>query len=88
MTKFKALMCALLMSARLAGCNRQMIDTVWRYDYAIIELPTGEIVEGEVSSWRDYEDSDSVQIVFSDGAVYYTHINRVVLISNPTVIEE
>ena len=75
---------AVALCAILAGCgNVQLIDTTWHYDYAIIELPTGEIVEGKVLSWRDYEDSDSVQVAFSDGATYYTHISNVVLISDP-----
>lgn len=38
------------------GCsNRQIFDTTYSFDYAIIQLPNGEIVEGEVKSWLDYD---------------------------------
>lgn len=74
------IICGLAIVATLTGCNRTIIDTTWNFDYAIINLPTGEIVEGEVSSWKDWEDSDAVQVTFTDGAVYYTHLNNVVLI--------
>ncbi len=62
-----------------AGCgNRQIIDVTYSYDRAIIRLPNGEVVDGEVSSWRDY-DGESIQIVI-DGITYYTQASNVVLI--------
>ncbi len=63
----------------LMGCNMQVIDTTWRYDYAYITLPEGA-VEGEVTSWVDYEDSDMVQIRMKDGTTYYTHGSNIVLV--------
>lgn len=42
----------------LTGCNRQIVDLTYAYDYAIIALPNGEVIEGTVYSWRDYEDGD------------------------------
>jgi len=74
------IICGLAIVTTLTGCNRTIIDTTWNFDYAIINLPTGEIVEGKVSGWKDWEDSDAVQVTFTDGAVYYTHLNNVVLI--------
>lgn len=66
---------ALLMS----GCgNQQIVDTTWNYNYAILELPDGRIVEGDVQSWRDYQNCDSVQVKI-DGNTYYTHISNIVL---------
>lgn len=63
----------------LVGCgNQQIFDTTYRYDYAEIKLPSGEVVSGKVDSWKDYSDSDSVQVVI-DGVSYYTHIVNVVL---------
>ena len=62
-----------------AGCgNRQIIDVTYSYDRAIIRLPNGEVVDGKVSSWRDY-DGESIQIVI-DGVTYYTQASNVVLI--------
>ena len=45
----------------------------------IIRLPDGEIVDGKVSSWLDYNDSDVVQINI-DGKTYLTHYANVCLI--------
>ena len=44
---------AVLSSLLLAGCNKQMVDLTYSYEYAIIRLPNGEVVEGKVSSWTD-----------------------------------
>lgn len=64
----------------LIGCgNTQIIDTTWEYDYAYISLPDG-MAEGKVSMWRDYSDSDMVQVTLEDGTVYYTHGSNVVLV--------
>ncbi len=56
----------------LSSCgNRDWIDTTYTYDYAIIELPNGEVVEGEVEEWRDY-DGEQIQIKMKDGNIYLT----------------
>lgn len=55
----------------LIGCNKDIIDTVYTFDYAIIKLPNGEIVEGEVDKWTDYEDGVQIQVII-DGKVYLT----------------
>lgn len=62
----------------LSGCNKQIIDTKYNFKWVCLELPNGEIVEGKCESWRDYENSDSIQITIN-GITYYTHLNRVVL---------
>ena len=59
--------------------NRQLMDTQFRFDQAVIRLPNGEVVEGKVSSWLDYDDSDTVQITI-DGKTYLTHYTNVCLI--------
>lgn len=64
------------------GCyNKQLFDATYHYDRAIVYLPNGEIVEGRVSSWRDFEDGDSIQIKI-DGKTYLTHICNVCLIDD------
>lgn len=71
-----------MLTAILCGCgNRQLLDTTYSFEYGYVSLPNGEVIEGEVSSWADYEDSDSVQVVIN-GKTYYTHINNVVLVSD------
>ena len=65
----------------LAGCNKQLVDLTYSYEYAIIGLPNGETVEGKVSSWTAFEDGDQLQIRI-DGKTYLVHSSNVVLISN------
>ena len=63
------------------GCNKQMVDLTYSYEYAIIGLPNGEVVEGKVSSWTDFEDGDQIQVKI-DGKTYLVHSSNVVLISD------
>ena len=71
-------LCAMLFI--LTGCNKDMFDTVYGYDRAIIKLPNGDIVEGKVTSWTDYEDGDQIQVKI-DGKTYLVHSMNVTLIS-------
>lgn len=61
--------------------NRQLIDTAQRFDHAMIKLADGEIVEGRVDSWRDYENSDQIQVTVN-GTTYLIHSTNVTLIKN------
>ena len=65
----------------VAGCNKQVVDLTYSYERAIIALPNGEIVEGKVSSWKDFEDGDQIQVKI-DGKTYLVHSSNVVLISD------
>lgn len=73
-----------LMSVALVGCdeyNYQMVDTTYGYDRAVVSLPNGEIVEGNVDSWFDFEDGDQIQVKI-DGTTYLVHSSDVVLIKD------
>lgn len=59
--------------------NRQLIDTAYTFDTAIILLPNGEVVEGDVESWSDYSDGGQIQVKI-DGTTYLAHSSNVVLI--------
>lgn len=65
----------------LPGCNKQVVDLTYSYERAIIALPNGEIVEGKVTSWTDFEDGDQIQVKI-DGKTYLVHSSNVVLISD------
>lgn len=83
MKKIIALLLAIIAALSvclLSGCNKQMVDLTYSYEYAIIGLPNGETVEGKVSSWTDYEDGDQLQVKI-DGKTYLVHSSNVVLIS-------
>lgn len=65
----------------MTGCgNMQMFDTTYSFEYAIIELPNGEVIEGKVQSWMDFEDGDQIQVKI-DGKTYLVHSEDIVLIS-------
>ena len=79
------LACLLLIAIVLmfTGCNYQMIDITYYFDRAIIQLPNGDIVEGKIDSWKDFEDGDQLQVKI-DGVTYLVHSNNCVLISGET----
>jgi hypothetical protein len=64
----------------LTGCNRQLIDTTYRFDKAVIGLPNGDVIEGKVQSWKDYDNSDQIQVKV-DGKTYLVHSMNVTLIA-------
>lgn len=64
----------------LTGCNQQIVDFTYSYERAIIYLPNGEVLEGKVQSWTDYDDGDQIQVKI-DGKQYLVHSSNVVLIS-------
>lgn len=64
----------------LSGCNKQIVDVTFSYERAIISLPNGEVVDGKVQSWTDFEDGDQIQVKI-DGVTYLVHSSQAVLIS-------
>ncbi len=68
------------MVVTLSSCgNKQIFDTTYKFDRAIISLPNGEVVEGKIDSWTDYEDGDQIQVKIN-GVTYLVHSSDVVLI--------
>lgn len=65
----------------LCACgNKDMWDTVYTYDRAIVALADGSIVTGRVQNWTDYEDGDQIQVKI-DGKTYLVHAMNVTLIA-------
>ena len=84
MKKVLCVVLALVLAAALlvlAGCNKQMVDLTYSYERAILVLPNGEVIEGKVSSWTDFEDGDQIQVRI-DGKTYLVHSSNIVLISD------
>ena len=65
----------------MSGCNKQMVDLTYSYERAILSLPNGDVVEGKVTSWTDFEDGDQIQVKIG-GKTYLVHSSNVVLISD------
>lgn len=82
MKKFICMVLVLVLACvLLAGCNETIIDTTYHFDYAYVKLPDGTCVQGTVKRWKDWSDSDTIQITFADGGTYYSHSSNVVLIA-------
>lgn len=65
----------------MSGCNKQMVDLTYSYERAVLSLPNGEVIEGKVSSWTDFEDGDQIQVRI-EGKTYLVHSSNIVLISD------
>lgn len=80
----KVILIALLLISILmmTGCslgNRQIgLDFKQSFDEAIIILHNGEMIEGKIDNWRDFEESDVVQVTI-EGITYLTHYSNVIL---------
>ena len=80
MKKLAIIVSSIILAVSLVACNKQVVDLTYSYERAIISLPNGEIVEGKVQSWTDFEDGDRIQVKI-DGVTYLVHASQIVLIS-------
>lgn len=55
---------------------------VQTFTYAYIVLDGQEIAKGAITQWRDYDNSDVVQLLIN-GKFYLTHYSNVVMIADP-----
>ena len=59
--------------------NYQYLDSVYKFDYVEIMRSDGTIIKGKVDAWKDYDNSDMIQVVIN-GITYYTHGSNVILV--------
>lgn len=70
-----------------AGCEHKMGNRITSgrdiqtFTNCVIRIGN-DIVEGPITQWRDYEDSDTVQVLVN-GKYYLTHYTNIVLIADP-----
>ena len=80
MKKIICVLLVLVMAFTLVACgNRQTFDMTYTFDRAIIELPNGEIIDGKITSWRDF-DGDQIQVKI-DGKTYLVHSSDIAMIA-------
>ena len=80
--KIALLLTTVIMTLSLCACgNKTLLDTTYTFDEAIIRLPDDSIVSGEVTTWTDYEDGDSLQITLKNGNTYLVHASNATLIA-------
>ena len=90
MRKKVIVLACLLMTclALFAGCEYKTGNRitggkdVQTFTYAYVMLDGQEIVKGYINQWRDYDDSDVVQVMIG-GKYYLTHYSNVVMIADP-----
>lgn len=71
----------IVMSFTLCACgNRDMFDTVRTFDRVIVQLADGSVVEGKCQNWRDYENSDMIQVKVGN-TTYLVHSMNCTLIA-------
>lgn len=44
----------------LTACNKQLIDTTYTFDKAIIKMPDDTVKEIDIRSWTDYDDGEQL----------------------------
>ena len=74
---FGILLGILVIILSLTGCNKQIIDTNYSFTRAYVK-DLGDI---DISSWRDFDESDMVQFTDKFGRVYLTHSSNVIFMS-------
>lgn len=55
---------------------------VQTFTYAYIVLGGERLIQGYITQWRDYDNSDVVQVMI-DGKYYLTHYTNVVMVADP-----
>ena len=55
---------------------------VQTFTYAYIALGGERLIHGYITQWRDYDNSDVVQVMI-DGKYYLTHYSNVVMVADP-----
>lgn len=89
MKKTIAIIMAVLLAIALCGCQikhgNRIIEgkDVQTFTYAYVRLGDKDIAEGYVTQWRDYNNSDVVQVLIN-GKFYLTHYSCVVLVADPS----
>jgi len=59
--------------------NKQFIDMKTRFNTAYIMADGGKFEKHRIVAWKDWDNSDSVQVVLPDGRAIYTHLCNVKL---------
>lgn len=81
MKKKLLMMCVLATASTAPICgNKDMFDTVYTYDRAIVRLPDDTVIDGKVDSWTDYADDDQIQVTI-EGKTYLVHSSNISLIA-------
>lgn len=87
-----AIVALFLVATCLTACDGQIKTgnrvtsgkDIQTFTYAYVRLGDKDIAEGYVTQWRDYDDSDVVQVLIN-GKYYLTHYSCCVLVADPSM---
>jgi hypothetical protein len=74
-----AIVTAGMLTTCLIGCNRELLDTTWKYDTAVTRWPDGTMKTIKIKSWRDCE-GEQIQVTDRNGNVYLLSSFNTILI--------
>ncbi|MDR0904670.1 MAG: hypothetical protein LBN00_00610 [Oscillospiraceae bacterium] len=67
----------------LTSCgNKKIFDTTYTFNYAMIKMPDGSILEGRLESWTDYE-GEQLQVTIDGNTYLVSSINTVLMVKKP-----
>lgn len=86
MQKFKkVILLTLLLTPLLVACgssdtsNKEILNDVYKFNYAQVKLVDGSVVDGELDTWSQRSENDTIRVTFKDGKSYLTHTSNVIL---------
>ena len=59
--------------------NRQIIDFKQNFNVAYVLGDGGKFEKMRIKAWKDWENSDSIQVILEDGTPIYTHLRNMKL---------
>lgn len=69
----------------LTGWNYNIVDTHWKFDYALVYLGDSEPQRIDIASWKDEDDGEQLTLVGTDGKVYLVSANYTMLVKENRV---
>jgi len=60
--------------------NKQIVDFKYNFNYAYVLGDNGKFEKIQIKAWKDWQDSDAIQVVDIDGKPIYTHLRNVKLV--------
>jgi len=70
----------LLFTILLAGCNYDLLDVKYDFDYAMIKMPDGTVKTIELKSWADSDDGEQLTLTDKDGNIYLVNSVNCILV--------
>jgi hypothetical protein len=59
--------------------NKQFVDFKQKFNVAYVLSDSNKFERVKIKAWKDWENSDSIQVIKEDGTPIYTHLRNVKL---------